>query len=86
MDRPSDERRDYLIARIHEALSRDPRVGELELEVSVTGGTVLVSGTVASDEQRRAVSEVVEELLPGHRVANEVALATFPETGEAERL
>lgn len=86
MDRPSDERRDYLIARVHEALTEDPRVGEQELEISVRGQTVLVAGTVVSEEQRRAVSEVVEELLPGHRVANEVQVATFPETGEAERL
>lgn len=86
MERTSDERRDYLIARIHQALSGDPRVGELELEVAVTGETVVVSGSVVSEEQRRAVSEVVQDLLPGHRMANEVAVATFPETGEAERL
>lgn len=86
MDRPGDERRDYLIARVHDALSHDHRVAELELEVSLTGQSVIVSGTVVSDEQRRAVSDVIHELLPGHRVVNEVEVGAFPESDEVERL
>jgi hypothetical protein len=80
------EQRDYLIAHVHEALGRDPRVAELELDVHVAGRTVVVAGAVASEEERRAVTDVLVELLPDHRVVNETEVAAFPETDDVERL
>jgi len=66
----------YLVARIREALTKDPRVNELSLEVSVSGGKVLISGTVATEERRRAVADVVGELAPGLEVRNATEVVT----------
>jgi len=65
----------YLIQRIREALAHDPRVGELELAVNVRGGKVFITGTIHSDERRRAVSEVVEEVVPDLEVHNQTQVA-----------
>jgi C4-type Zn-finger protein len=82
----SDERRDYVIARIQEALRHDERVAELELATDVVGETVVVSGVVETPDQREAVTAVLEELLPGSRIANETVVGHYPETDEVERL
>ena len=81
-----DERRNYLVARIQEALRSDDRVAELELIADVVGETVVVSGVVQTREQHDAVTDVLEELLPGSRIANETEVGTFPERDEVERL
>lgn len=81
-----DERRDYLIAHIQDALRHDERVAELELGIDVVGETVVVSGTVVTPEQQQAISGIVEEMVPGLRIVNEAEVGTFPERDEVERL
>jgi hypothetical protein len=61
---------EYRIARAQQALALDPRTLELGLEVSVRGGQLFVTGTVASESRRTAVSEVLREALPGLAVHN----------------
>jgi osmotically-inducible protein OsmY len=70
----------YLVARIREALTKDPRVNELELEVTVSEGRVFVSGTVPTPARQRAVADVVRELAPDLDIRNatEVTAATAP--------
>jgi predicted nucleotidyltransferase len=65
-----DERDEYLIGRAQDALVRDPRTGELELDVAVDGGAVVLSGAVATPERQAAVAEVVAKALPGREVRN----------------
>jgi len=65
-----DEPDEYLIARAHDALVRDPRTGELELDVAVDGGVVVLSGPVATPERQAACAEVVAKALPGREVRN----------------
>jgi predicted nucleotidyltransferase len=65
-----DEPDEYLVARAHDALVRDPRTGELELDVAVDGGVVVLSGAVATPERQAAVAEVVARALPGRQVRN----------------
>ena len=74
MGRPADEAPHYLIQRIREALVHDPRLGELELGVNVRAGQVFVTGTVHTDERRRAVSDVVREVAPEVEVHNQVTV------------
>lgn len=81
-----DERRNYVVARIQEALRNDQRVAELELVAEVTGETVVVSGVVQTREQHDAVTDVLRELMPAARIANETEVGTFPERDEVERL
>ena len=65
-----DEPDEYLVARAHDALVRDPRTGELELDVAVDGGVVVLSGAVATPERQAACAEVVATALPGREVRN----------------
>ena len=82
MDRAGQDPPHYLVQRVREALAHDPRVGELELRVKMVGEKVFVTGTVPTDERRRAVSDVVREVLPDAEVHNET---TIPAMGEADR-
>jgi predicted nucleotidyltransferase len=65
-----DEPDEYLIAHAHDALVRDPRTAELELDVAVDGGVVVLSGVVATPERQAAVAEVVAQALPDREVRN----------------
>ena len=70
----------YLLAKIRDALAKDPRVNEPELVVAISGDKVMVSGTVPTEARRKAVSEVVHELAPGMDVRN--ATEVGPALGE----
>jgi predicted nucleotidyltransferase len=65
-----DEPDEYLIGRAQDALVRDPRTGELELDVAVDGDALVLSGAVATPERQAAVAEVVAKALPGREVRN----------------
>jgi hypothetical protein len=74
MDSATDEPKHYVIAHVREALACDGRVNELEIEIAVTGNKVFLSGDVATQERRHAITEVVQECLPDHEIYNEVAV------------
>jgi Nucleotidyl transferase of unknown function (DUF2204)/BON domain len=65
---------EYLVAHAAEALAADPRTAELELDVSVDGPEVILTGTVATPERQAAVGEVVAKALPGREVRNLTAV------------
>jgi Nucleotidyl transferase of unknown function (DUF2204)/BON domain len=65
---------EYLVAHAKEALASDPRTAELELDVSVDGREVIVTGTVATPERQAAVAEVVAKALAGREVRNLTAV------------
>lgn len=82
---------EYLVGHIEDALARDPRVNEQGLHVEVRGGpaevpTIVVTGTVVSAPHKRAVAEVIAELLPGQPIVDETTTAEFPESGEVEEV
>jgi osmotically-inducible protein OsmY len=62
----------YRSQRISDALAQDGRVGELGLEVHVSDDGVSVSGRVTTEARRSAVEAVVEEIVPGATVHNNV--------------
>jgi hypothetical protein len=66
----SDVPDEYLVAHANEALAGDPRSAELELDVTVDGREVVVTGTVATPDRQVAVGEVVAKALPGREVRN----------------
>lgn len=82
----SAEEQEYVAAHVHEALARDPRVNEPELQVSIVKGRVLVTGVVPTDERRAAVTDVVQERCPDLEVENRTTVARFPDAGGTERL
>jgi uncharacterized Rossmann fold enzyme len=78
------EEREHVAARIREALATDPRVGEIELEIMVGGSEVVVHGTVPTEDRRRAVDEVLQEVASELRVRNEVTITSHREPREQD--
>jgi osmotically-inducible protein OsmY len=77
---------DYVAAHVQEALARDPRVNEPELEVQVVNGRVFVTGVVPTNERREAIEAVVHDVSPELDVENQTTVARYPEAGEPERV
>jgi osmotically-inducible protein OsmY len=76
---------EYVAERLREAIATEPDVHELGIEVRVSGSNVLLSGSLASREQRDAITRLVERLAPGLQVVNEVEVAsTEPPRGVEE--
>ena len=82
----ADEPKQYVVERVHRALAQDPRVSALDVEVTLAGGRVFLTGDVPTQERKDAISVVVAELLPGHQVCNETTVATLAPAGEPEEL
>ena len=80
------EPKHYLIGRIREALAADPRVNELDIQVTVAGRKIFLSGHVATAARRDAIRQAVTELLPDYQVHNEVTVSPLGGTGEVENL
>ncbi len=64
----------YLVGKLQQALAADPRVNMLDVKVMVFSDKVHLNGQVATEERRKAVAEVVAELLPGIKVRNELTV------------
>lgn len=69
----------YRAEELHAALATDPRVSEPELDVTVTGHSVVVRGVVPTEERRIAVAELVRERAPDLDYVDAVEVASrFP--------
>ncbi|HEX6238771.1 MAG TPA: BON domain-containing protein [Acidimicrobiales bacterium] len=86
MSRPASQPGDYLVRHIQDALASDPRALELGVEVTLAGDRLVLSGTVATEAQRRAIADVVAEVAPGHEIVNQLAVVPHDEAGAAEEL
>jgi hypothetical protein len=82
----TEEPKQYVIERVHRALAQDPRVGELNVDVTLAGGRIFLMGDVPTQERKDAISDVVGELLPDHEVCNETTVATLAPAGRPEDL
>jgi hypothetical protein len=74
----ADEPGAYTLAHVREALARDARTAELEVDVMLEDGGVVLTGTVATPERRDAITDVVRRALPDCAVRNHTAV---PEPG-----
>jgi osmotically-inducible protein OsmY len=71
----------YREERIRQALSTDPRVLEPELDVTVRGSHVIVTGTVATEARRRHVRDIVREHLPDADIDDRLDVAELTPPG-----
>ena len=74
MDPETDEPKHYVVAHVREALARDSRVNELEIEITVVGDRIFLSGDVTTNERRAAIEQVVHECVPRYEIFNEVSV------------
>lgn len=84
MRSPTDEPKHYLVARVRDALARDGLA--LDLEVTVAGGKVFVTGEVPTRARLDSITRILRESLPGRDVSNEVRVASLTDTEEVETL
>jgi osmotically-inducible protein OsmY len=81
---------EYLVQHIQDALATDPRALELGVDARVTGTLVVLTGTVATPDQRDAIGRVAGEVVgreaAGHEVVNELAVASRDDGGSVEEL
>jgi hypothetical protein len=82
----ADEPKQYVIEHVQRALAQDPRVSALDVEVTLAGGRVFLTGDVPTQERKEAISAVVAEILPDHEICNETSVATLAPAGEPEQL
>jgi osmotically-inducible protein OsmY len=80
----TEEPKQYVIERVHRALAQDPRVSALDVDVTLAGGRIFLTGDVPTQERKDAISAVVAELMPEHEVCNETTVATLAPAGAPE--
>ncbi len=80
------DRPEYLAARVQEALARDERVNEPELQVTVVAGRIRVTGVVPTEERRAAVDDVVRTCCGELEVENRTTVARYPDARREERV
>ncbi len=81
----SNESDVYLVEHVREHLIRDPLIRELDIHVTMHGTTLVVTGNVATEERRTAISHALDALLPAHTIRNDTTVTAFTDTSE-ERL
>lgn len=64
----------YDAEHIRDALIHDPRVNELDVHLRQVNDTLVVTGNVASEQRRDAITEVVSELAPDVDIRNDVTV------------
>jgi hypothetical protein len=76
----------YREESLRQALATDPRVMESELEVSIAGSRVVISGTVPTKGRREAVTDVARERFPDLEIDNRIVVPTLPAAAGEERV
>jgi hypothetical protein len=76
----------YREESLRQALATDPRVMESELEVSIAGSRVVISGTVPTEGRREAVTEVARERFPDLEIDNRTVVPTLLAAEGEERV
>ena len=76
----------YREESLRQALATDPRVMESELEVSIAGSRVVISGTVPTEGRRVAITDVARERFPDLEIDNRTVVPTFPAAAGEERV
>ena len=74
----------YIKARIMEALSTDERTADHDIKVMVTESEINVRGEVFTEDQRRAVHEVIRTVSPEREFKNQIYVRSLPGPEESE--
>jgi osmotically-inducible protein OsmY len=83
MNEPPDE---YVVGHIKEALSADPRLSELHVDVTVARGDVYLNGELPTEDRRRTLEDVVREIVPERTVHNGTTVERPSKPASAEEL
>jgi osmotically-inducible protein OsmY len=79
------EPKQYVVARVRDALAHDAAVAALDIQVRIVGADVFLTGTVSSPQRRDAAEAVVHHEVPDLVVHNQLdVLATEPPSTREE--
>jgi osmotically-inducible protein OsmY len=84
--RTDPSRDDYCVEHVRDALAHDAATMELDVQVTVTGRRLVLTGYAGTEEHRQAITDVAQRVAPDFDVMNEMDLADFGADGEAESL
>lgn len=83
---PPAPREDAGTEAMREQLRGHPAVGDLDLDLSVRGTTLVVDGQVATGERRDEITGAARELFPGRSIDNRMRVRDGDAEPEVERL
>lgn len=83
---PSGSHEDVGTEVMREQLRGHPAVGDLDLDLSVRGTTLVVDGQVATDERREQITGAARELFPGRSIDNRMQVRDGDGEPQVERL
>jgi predicted nucleotidyltransferase len=72
------------VARLREAVARDSRTNELDIEIECEGERILLRGEVMSRERRDAAECIARELFPEFAIENQLRVTQYSEPPEIE--
>lgn len=79
-----EEPAQYVVARVRDALAHDERVAALDIAVRIVSRDVFITGTVATEERRVAAQAVVQSILDGYAMHNQLAVLDAKAPGGVE--
>ena len=77
---------EYVLGHVVQALSEDPRVAEMDVQVHLLERCVVLEGCATTEEHREAMGTVVAELVPGWTVDNRVKIRVWEAPDGAEAI
>jgi osmotically-inducible protein OsmY len=69
---------EYVEHRLIKAFAQDPDLGELEVEVTVEGLVIHLTGKVATESHRRRMRELTQEQFPGYEIVDDTEAVEMP--------
>lgn len=76
----------YLAAKIREALANNVNTGALDIEVYVQEERILVRGQAHSEEQRRAILDLIKKSAPNMYIENQIQLPNWKAPNDIEAI
>jgi len=77
---------EYVLARLQEAFTHDPRVHEQSIEARVEGARIVLRGELATPERCQAAINVAKELFPDSTVVADLRASPNRLAAEPEQL
>lgn len=76
----------YLAGHICDAIAQHPELGELSIDVTITGNRIFLSGPVETEHRRELIADVAGDVAPDHEIVNETWVVEMQEPKGAEEL
>ena len=81
---PEETLDSYDAEHIREQLIADPRTNALDVQVTLSGAALVLTGHVISEDRRAAICQVVAELAPGVEIRDDLSVTDLTEPQGSE--